>query len=66
MRSSTLSSRTDPAGAELAPEQLLALPSLWRRVVRLVLVAFAAWPSTVVLQAWIFSSVTCGIAPMSA
>ena len=54
MRSSTLSSRTDPAGAELAPEQLLAHPSLWRRLVMLVLVAIAAWPvvSTATLLAW--------------
>ncbi|HEY0651196.1 sensor histidine kinase, partial [Phenylobacterium sp.] len=55
MRSSTVTGRdTTTAGPDLAPEQLLAQPDLWRRLVMLGLVALVAWPvvSTTVLLIW--------------
>jgi hypothetical protein len=38
------SGRAKTTGADLAPEQLLAHPSLWRRLAMMALVAVAAWP----------------------
>jgi len=45
MRSTTVTGRdATTAGRDLAPEQLLAQPVLWRRLVMLGLVALVAWP----------------------
>jgi signal transduction histidine kinase/ActR/RegA family two-component response regulator len=44
MRLSILGSRADTASVDVAPEQLLGQPSLWRSLVMLALIALAALP----------------------
>jgi signal transduction histidine kinase/CheY-like chemotaxis protein len=57
MRSSQVG--RDAPATDLAPEQLLAQPSLWRRLVMLGLVGVAAWPvaTTALLITWAFAYV---------